>query len=407
MNGGIAVLDFETTGLFAAANDRAVEVGIVLLNSDFEIEGEFETLINPLRDVGASKIHKIESRWLLDAPTFPEILPELSRILHQRVLVAHNARFDIDFLVNEYRRASENLELTEDSYVCTMQLSKWIIPSQKARSLEALTSQFGLVNRQPHSAFGDAQVTAELLRAYARQKPELGNIFSEMVGVDFGDVMAHRDPEIRVVARPRDLEYEAPSFIERLVAKLSPVSHSPAVDDYLDLLSRALLDGILSEAETRSLVQCAEDLGLSVDDVESAHKNYFRSLAARAWEDGILTEFEISELTAISELLGVGEIELEAAKLGAPVMGDLLVATANPLTIPGALVALTGEMDPPKSVIKQLLIARGLVPVESISKKVSALIAADPDSLSGKALSARKNGIPIISAQKAHTLLLS
>lgn len=72
LNSGIAVIDFETTGLFPSGNDRAVEVGVLLLNADLEVEHEFETLINPMRDLGASRIHKIEAKWLVDAPTSPK-----------------------------------------------------------------------------------------------------------------------------------------------------------------------------------------------------------------------------------------------------------------------------------------------------------------------------------------------
>ena len=405
LNSGIAVIDFETTGLFPSGNDRAVEVGVLLLNADLEVEHEFETLINPMRDLGASRIHKIEAKWLVDAPTFSEVLPHLSLILAGRVLVAHNARFDIDFLIHEFRRAGIPIAIDEDSYLCTMQLSKWVLPGQRSRSLESLTAHFDIPNKKPHAAYGDAEATASLLRKFSETKPELKGILGGMTGVNFSAAESQPETARPLKARPDGTTLQEPTFIERLVSKLSPVSTSPIVDDYLALLGRALLDGVLSESEIRDLLKKAEELSLSVDDVEAAHTSYFRSLAAQAWEDGMLTEFEVSELTSIAKLLGIGDIEVEAVKLGAPLVEENTQIQANPLSMNGILVALTGDMDPPKSVLRELLLARGLVPVDSISKKVSVLIAADPDSMSGKALAARKNGIPIISAHKAHAYL--
>lgn len=54
---GFAALDLETTGLFPQAHDRVVEVGIVLFSLDGGVEGEYETLVNPSRDLGAQHIH--------------------------------------------------------------------------------------------------------------------------------------------------------------------------------------------------------------------------------------------------------------------------------------------------------------------------------------------------------------
>ncbi|MCK5157431.1 MAG: 3'-5' exonuclease, partial [Spirochaetales bacterium] len=53
-----SVLDFETTGL-GPSNSRVLEVGIVKISSEGEIIDYFDTLINPLRNVGATWIHGI------------------------------------------------------------------------------------------------------------------------------------------------------------------------------------------------------------------------------------------------------------------------------------------------------------------------------------------------------------
>ena len=68
-------------------------------------------------------------------------------------------------------------------------------------------------------------------------------------------------------------------------------------------------------------------------------------------------------------------------------------------------MALTGTMTPSKSEIASMLKAKGLAPVDSLTKKVSVLVAADTDSLSGKAATARKWGIPIVAASAVAGLL--
>ena len=59
----VAVIDVETTGL-SPRTDRIVEVGVVLLDSRGDVEAEFETLVNPGRDVGPTGLHGIRAPGL-------------------------------------------------------------------------------------------------------------------------------------------------------------------------------------------------------------------------------------------------------------------------------------------------------------------------------------------------------
>src|ERR687886_2108778 len=86
----VAVLDVETTGL-SPRTDRIVELGVVLLDDRGEVEAEFETLINPGRDVGPTHLHGIRAADVAEAPSFAEVAPYLRSLLSGRVVVAHNA----------------------------------------------------------------------------------------------------------------------------------------------------------------------------------------------------------------------------------------------------------------------------------------------------------------------------
>src|SRR3954447_5753566 len=113
----VAVIDVETTGLFPRS-DRIVEIGLVLLDDRGEVEAEFQTLVNPGRDVGPTALHGIKAADVAEAPTFAQLAPSLRSLRAGRVVVPHNALFDLRFLAAEFARASQHVDLSPS--LCTM-----------------------------------------------------------------------------------------------------------------------------------------------------------------------------------------------------------------------------------------------------------------------------------------------
>ena len=101
---GFAVLDFETTGFFPLLDDRVVELAVVHLNREGAVEGRWDTLIEPYRDLGLDT-HGITADDLVGAPTFAQVAPRLIELLDGRIVVAHNAAFHLPFLNAELVRA--------------------------------------------------------------------------------------------------------------------------------------------------------------------------------------------------------------------------------------------------------------------------------------------------------------
>jgi DNA polymerase-3 subunit epsilon len=66
----------------------------------------------------------------------------------------------------------------------------------------------------------------------------------------------------------------------------------------------------------------------------------------------------------------------------------------------GDVVVLTGNMQPPKEQVANRIVAYGAEVAESLTKKTNLLVAADPNTLSGKGQKARKLGIPIVSTSQ-------
>ncbi len=69
MESAYALVDLETTGLFPGRHDRIIEVGVVCIDEVGEVRQEYETLLNPNRDLGPSHLHGIEARDVIDAPS--------------------------------------------------------------------------------------------------------------------------------------------------------------------------------------------------------------------------------------------------------------------------------------------------------------------------------------------------
>jgi DNA polymerase-3 subunit epsilon len=157
-----AVVDVETTGVRAGAGDRITEVAVAVVHGERR-EIVFESLVNPERPIprGICAITNITNEMVCHAPRFADLSERLLGALAGRVFVAHNARFDWNFLSAELRR-SRDLTL-DGSRFCTVRLARRLVKGVRSCGLDNLCRFFGFVNGARHRAAGDALVTAELL----------------------------------------------------------------------------------------------------------------------------------------------------------------------------------------------------------------------------------------------------
>lgn len=162
-----AVLDVETTGLYPGAGDRVMEIAIVGMDSDGGVADEYVTLVDPHRTPhpDAARVNRITERDTRDAPDFAEVAGDVAEGLKGRVLVAHNAPFDVGFLDAEFGRAGH--ELPEIAWLCTQQLAaRTGLP--RFNSLPDACRSLGVLHEEVHSALGDARATAGLFAALLR-----------------------------------------------------------------------------------------------------------------------------------------------------------------------------------------------------------------------------------------------
>ncbi len=96
----------------------------------------------------------------------PQVAPYLLRAIAGRTVVAHNARFDLNFLEHEFQRADVTLAPGIPA-VCTMEWSTRFLVGA-SRKFADCCSAAGVVHDSAHSAVGDALATAHLLAYYLK-----------------------------------------------------------------------------------------------------------------------------------------------------------------------------------------------------------------------------------------------
>jgi DNA polymerase III epsilon subunit family exonuclease len=167
------VVDLETTGL-RPGQSGICEIGAVRLRG-FEVEAEFETLVDPGLPIaaGASALTGLRNDQLRGAPGPAEAVRRFLRFAGDGVLVAHNARFDLAFLDRE----TERLTGTRIGWpvVDTVLLARKLLAGRVAGfGLAQLAWFLDTAERPCHRALPDARATGELLLALIGLAQERG-----------------------------------------------------------------------------------------------------------------------------------------------------------------------------------------------------------------------------------------
>ena len=98
---------------------------------------------------------------LRSAPKFFEVAKRIIEMTNDSVLVAHNADFDYRILRTEFRRLGYDFNVKT---LCTVELSKRLLPEQPSHSLGKLVRALGIPMADRHRASGDAMATVKLFK---------------------------------------------------------------------------------------------------------------------------------------------------------------------------------------------------------------------------------------------------
>lgn len=154
-----AIVDIETTGGYSGFH-RVTEVAVIH-HDGMGITKNFHTLLNPGRSIPnfITGLTGIDYHTVKDAPTFADVADEIFSWLDGRVFVAHNAHFDYSFLKKELEDVGINWASKK---LCTVRLSRKIIPGLRSYSLGRLAESLGIKISDRHRASGDAEATAKI-----------------------------------------------------------------------------------------------------------------------------------------------------------------------------------------------------------------------------------------------------
>lgn len=170
----IVAIDVETTGLYPAT-DRVIEWGAVLFRGD-EILGEFTELADPGMPISpeASRVSGITDRELAGSRATDEVARDLLAFIGQRVVIAHNADFDLGFL----RAAVQRMGLPEPRNLIldTIALSQRAFPGQRSYALQAIREFLQIPENSAHRARDDAETCMKIFRACVKELAFMGDI---------------------------------------------------------------------------------------------------------------------------------------------------------------------------------------------------------------------------------------
>jgi DNA polymerase III subunit epsilon len=155
------ILDIETTG--GQFNEEGITEIAIYKFDGHEITDQFITLVNPEIPIQpfVVKLTGINNAMLRSAPKFYEVAKRVIEITEGCIIVAHNASFDFRILKTEFNRLG--FDFIKET-LCTVELSKKLIPEMPSYSLGKLVRALGIPVTDRHRASGDAMATVKLFK---------------------------------------------------------------------------------------------------------------------------------------------------------------------------------------------------------------------------------------------------
>ncbi|MBC7429869.1 MAG: 3'-5' exonuclease [Bacteriovorax sp.] len=150
---GIISIDLETTGLSPLV-DRIIEVGALKITPTGS--HIFQTLINPEIPIPPHTIaiHNISDEMVKDSPTLVEVLHDLREFMADMPIIAHNAKFDMGFIVLGMQRAK--LGLSANDIYCSCKLARQTHMEIGNHKLSTLVKELNIPLLNHHRATDDA-----------------------------------------------------------------------------------------------------------------------------------------------------------------------------------------------------------------------------------------------------------
>jgi len=152
-------LDLETTGLSPLV-DKIIEVAACKINGHGEIF-IFNELVNPEIPIPeiTIKIHGIRDTDVTGKPTIEQTLPKFLEFIENLPIVAHNAKFDLGFIIYQANkmRLDQIKQKDQSEVYCSCSLSRHVLKNKVTNhKLGTLAKELNIKLDNHHRAFDDA-----------------------------------------------------------------------------------------------------------------------------------------------------------------------------------------------------------------------------------------------------------
>jgi DNA polymerase III subunit epsilon len=186
-----AIVDIETTG-GSPVSEKITEIAVFVYDGEKVID-EYISLINPERQIPyyITQLTGITNSMVINAPRFYEVAKKIVEITDNRIFVAHNVNFDYSFIKQEFRNLGYEFHREK---LCTVNLSRKIIPGFKSYSLGTLCKQLGIEITGRHRAAGDAFATVKLFELLLKKNNNKLD-FGSLPGITLKDLHPNFEPE--------------------------------------------------------------------------------------------------------------------------------------------------------------------------------------------------------------------
>jgi DNA polymerase-3 subunit epsilon len=266
-------LDTETNGL---GGDRCelTEVGWVLVGGG-ELHDEYSSLVGVAQPLGRyiQRFTGISQDMVDGAPAPEDVLPRLAQALRNRVLVAHNARFDVRVLRQAFARAA--LEWPNPPVICTVQVARRFLPLQPRRGLATLASALNIDVDEVHRALPDARTCARVFCALfgrlCANAPTIGDALQ---------ILHPRKVRTRPATVPKRPRGERPH--------LAALPHEPGVYVFRDADGKVLYVGKSVDLRTRARAHFTSGAAWTAQAEHVDHQVTHSELGALLLEDRLI-----------------------------------------------------------------------------------------------------------------------
>lgn len=155
------IIDVETTG-GSERKEKLTEIAILKFDGTQHID-TFHSLINPERPIPyyITQVTGINDSMVANAPKFYEIAKQIVEFTTDCIFVAHNVKFDYNFVRSEFSALGFEYKRKQ---LCTVELTRKLYPGLKSYGLANLCKEFSISLPQHHRALIDATATLDLLK---------------------------------------------------------------------------------------------------------------------------------------------------------------------------------------------------------------------------------------------------